>query len=90
MSTATTDTTITDRERAILALEQKWFQYAGAKEQVIRETFGVSATRYYSELNRLMDQPAALAHDPLTVKRLQRLRADRARARSAKRLSIDV
>ena len=43
-----------------------------------------------STLNALIDQPAALAQDPLLVKRLRRLRASRQRSRSAKRLGIDL
>jgi hypothetical protein len=50
----------------------------------------MSATRYYQVLNALIDQPAALAYDPLLIKRLRRLRAARQRARSARRLGIDV
>ena len=62
----------------------------GAKEQAIRDKFAMSATRYYQVLNALIDQPEALAHDPLLVKRLRRLRASRQRQRSAKRLGIDL
>jgi hypothetical protein len=50
----------------------------------------MSATRYYQVLNTLIDAPAALAVDPLLVKRLRRLRAGRQRQRSARRLGIDV
>jgi hypothetical protein len=38
----------------------------------------------------VIDRPEALAHDPLLVKRLRRLRAARQRARSARRLGIEV
>jgi Protein of unknown function (DUF3263) len=78
------------REREILAFEGQWWKYAGAKEQAIRDRFGMSATRYYQVLNALIDRPEALAHDPLLVKRLRRLRAARQRARSARRLGVDV
>ncbi len=84
------DTGLTDSERAILAFERQWWKYAGAKEQAIRELFDMSATRYYQLLNNLIDQPEALAHDPMLVKRLRRLRSSRQRARSARRLGIDV
>ncbi len=77
------------REREILAFEGQWWKYAGAKEQAIRELFDMSATRYYQVLNALIDSPAALAHDPVLVKRLRRMRATRQRARSARRLSDD-
>lgn len=78
------------RDAEILAFERQWWKFAGAKEQAIRDKFAMSATRYYQVLNALIDQPEALAHDPLLVKRLRRLRASRQRQRSAKRLGIDL
>jgi len=81
---------LTDRDREILALERLWWQYAGAKEQAIRDKFDMSATRYYQVLNALIDREDALAFDPLLVKRLRRLRAQRQRSRSARRLGIDL
>ena len=78
------------REREILAFEGQWWKYAGAKEQAIRELFDMSATRYYQVLNALIDSPAALAHDPMLVKRLRRMRASRQRARTARRLGVDA
>ncbi len=81
---------MSDRDREILAVERHWWKYAGAKEQAIRDKFGMSATRYYQVLNALIDREAALAYDPLLVKRLRRLRQARQRARSARRLGIDL
>lgn len=69
------------REQKILAFERHWWRYAGAKEQAIRVEFGLSATRYYQILNSLIDKPGALIADPMLVRRLRRLRADRRRAR---------
>ncbi|GII65163.1 hypothetical protein Skr01_52480 [Sphaerisporangium krabiense] len=76
------------RERELLAFERQWWRHAGAKEQAIRDTFEISATRYYQLLGRLIDRPEALAHDPMTVKRLRRLRASRQRERAARRLGM--
>lgn len=78
---------LTEREVQMLALERSWWKYAGAKEQAIRELFDLSATHYYQLLNALIDTEAALAHDPMLVKRLRRLRTSRQRARTARRLS---
>ncbi|MGH8861862.1 MAG: DUF3263 domain-containing protein [Jatrophihabitantaceae bacterium] len=78
------------RDREILAFERQWWKYAGAKEQAIRELFDMSTTRYDQVLNALIDTPAALAADPMLVKRLRRLRASRQRQRSARRLGIEV
>jgi hypothetical protein len=81
---------LSDREREILAFERQWWKYAGAKEQAVRELFDMSATRYYQVLNALLDRPDALAFDPMLVKRLRRMRASRQRARSARRLGLNV
>ncbi|MFI5835383.1 DUF3263 domain-containing protein [Micromonospora sp. NPDC051300] len=72
---------LTERERRILDFEAQWWKHAGAKEQAIRDTFGLSATRYYQLLNGLLDHPAALAAEPLLIGRLRRLRSSRARSR---------
>jgi Protein of unknown function (DUF3263) len=79
------DDGLSERERQVLAFERQWWKHAGSKEQAIRDLFGVSATRYYQLLNALLDNPAALAHDPALVKRLRRLRATRQRARTGGR-----
>jgi hypothetical protein len=81
---------LSERDREILAFERHWWKYAGAKEQAVRELFGMSATRYYQVLNALLDRPEALAADPMLVKRLRRLRAARQRARSARRLGFEA
>jgi hypothetical protein len=82
--------TLSERDQEILAFERQWWKYAGAKENAVRELFDMSATRYYQVLNALIDSPAALAHDPMLVKRLRRMRASRQRARTARRLGVDA
>lgn len=81
---------LTRREHDILAFERQWWKYAGAKEEAIKELFGLSATRYYQVLNALVDRPEALAADPMLVKRLRRLRATRQKARAARRLGFEI
>ncbi|WP_304452075.1 DUF3263 domain-containing protein [Nocardiopsis sp. YSL2] len=81
---------LADREQRILVFERQWWKFEGSKEQAIRDEFGFSATRYYQLLNGLVERPEALAFDPLTVKRLRRLRADRRRQRNARRLGIQL
>ena len=53
-----------------------------AKEQAIRDRFGVSATRYSQTLNIWTGPPAALAVEPMVVKRLRKRRDARRAARS--------
>jgi hypothetical protein len=79
-----------ERDRDILDFERQWWKYAGAKETAIRESFDMSATRYYQVLNALIDRPEALVEDPLLVRRLRRMRAERQRTRSARRLGFEV
>lgn len=64
---------LTEQQRAILAVEAQFWRTAGAKEEAIR-AMGISPTRYYQLLNRMLDDPAALAADPQTVYRLDRIR----------------
>ncbi|RAJ39755.1 uncharacterized protein DUF3263 [Kitasatospora sp. SolWspMP-SS2h] len=72
---------LTERDRAVLALEARAWRTAGAKEQAIRQELGISATRYYQLLNALLDRTEALAHDPVLVNRLRRVRQARRDAR---------
>ncbi len=81
---------LTTREVEILDFERQWWRYAGAKEQAVREKVDMSATRSPQGLNALTDRPDPLAFAPMLVKRLRRMRAARTRARSARRLGIQV
>ena len=75
---------LSEREMRILAFERSWWRQPGAKEREILEVFGIPSTRYYQLLNELIDQPEALAFDPVLVKRLRAQRARRERIRSAR------
>ena len=78
-----------ERDQAILEFERAWEQRgatapAGTKEDAIRDAFGVSPARYYQLLGALLSSPDALAHDPMLVGRLTRLRDARRAARLAR------
>jgi hypothetical protein len=77
-----------DRSRELLDFERTWWKLDGPKERAVRERFGLSAARYYQMLNKLIDEPQALAYDPMLVRRLRRLRAARRRARFARRMGL--
>ena len=72
---------LTDRERAILDFERSWWSEDVEKEILVSQRFGINTAEYYRVLNDLIDRPEALAHDPLSVRRLRRLRDRRRRAR---------
>lgn len=82
-----------DRDKAILAFERDWEQRGvnvrrgtptHTKEDAIREKFGVSPARYYQLLGALLQNPEALAADPMLIGRLVRLRDERRAARRAR------
>ncbi|MFF8645062.1 DUF3263 domain-containing protein [Streptomyces sp. NPDC015345] len=68
---------LSERDRAVLALERRDWPGPGAKERAVREELGMVPVRYYQLLNALLDDPRALAHDPITVNRLRRVRESR-------------
>ncbi|MFK8848503.1 MULTISPECIES: DUF3263 domain-containing protein [Streptomyces] len=68
---------LSPQDEAVLGVERRSWPRPGAKERVIRERLGISPTRYYQLLNALLDDPRALAHDPVTVNRLRRVREAR-------------
>lgn len=69
--------------RSVLDLERAWAVAPTpgmTKERAARERLGLTPTRYRVLLQRAIDDPRALAYDPLLVRRLLRLR-DRRRGR---------
>lgn len=70
---------LTDLQRAILGFEAThlWWRQAGAKENAIRDRFGISGVRYAQLLNRALNDPDAIAYAPSTVGRLRRVRGGR-------------
>ncbi|MFJ9212767.1 DUF3263 domain-containing protein [Streptomyces sp. NPDC102264] len=72
---------LSERDRAVLAMERRGWPGPGAKERAIREGLGLSPTRYYQLLGALLDDPLALEHDPVTVNRLRRIRDEKRRRR---------
>jgi hypothetical protein len=83
-----TPSELDDRSRAILDFEREGWKLTIAKERAIRERFGFSAARYHQLLNRIVDTPAALAYDPMLVRRLRRVREERRRRRVAGQLGV--
>jgi Protein of unknown function (DUF3263) len=77
------DAALTEPQRAMLDFERGWWRQGGAKEQAIRDTFGLTPTRYYQTLNGVLELPAAMSYDPTLVHRLLRLRTEASRGRRA-------
>ncbi len=87
---AASDFRLSARDLAILDFERAWAGRPRGKEVAIRSQFGLSAARYYQLLHAVIDHPDALVQDPLLVRRLQRIRAARTRARLTRTLGPDL
>tara|TARA_Y100000758_G_scaffold190396_1_gene135659 strand:+ start:306 stop:617 length:312 start_codon:yes stop_codon:yes gene_type:complete len=72
---------LTQRDRDILDFERSWWTATAPKDVQIRERFELSATRYHQLLGELLGTTDAMDYDPLVVRRLQRQRDRRRRAR---------
>jgi hypothetical protein len=75
---------VSERDRSILDFEGSWWLYPSPKDRAVREYLGMSATRYYQALRRMMDDADALAYAPLTVRRMRRIRQRRLEGVSAR------
>jgi hypothetical protein len=81
---------LSELELRLLDFERAWAARVGAKEAAILTEFSIPPARYYQMLYALIDSPAALRHDPLLVRRLQRLRDARTRSRAARTFRTDT
>jgi hypothetical protein len=66
-----------DVDRAVLDVERRTWVHTGPKEQHIRDTLGLTPTRYYQRLSALLDDPEAIAYAPQLMNRLRRRRRSR-------------
>ncbi|MEU5242230.1 DUF3263 domain-containing protein [Streptomyces lydicus] len=76
-NTPSTSPDLSALDLAVLDYESRTWPGPGPKERAIREKLNISPTRYYQLLNALLDDPRALAHSPVTVNRLRRIRENR-------------
>jgi hypothetical protein len=65
---------LSERHAAMLDFERSWWNNDEPRDQVIRALFQCSPDEYHAELTTVLDDPAAMDHDPLVVRRLKRLR----------------
>ena len=65
---------MTDDEKRMLELAGARWRYAGSLEQVVRDELGISLTRFWQLVGRMLDREDVMAYDPVTVNRLRRIR----------------
>lgn len=62
---------LTPEEADMLALAAEPHRGHGATDREIRRRFGISTVRFYQRLDRLVRRPDAIAHDPITCRRMR-------------------
>lgn len=68
---------MTDDERTAIRLAAAHYRYPAVRDQHALEQLGLSATRYWALVNRLIDRPDVEAEMPMETHRLRRLRDQR-------------
>lgn len=77
--------TLSARDALVLDIAARDYRYPGSREAAIREELDMSGVVWAQHLVRLLRDPDALAHDPATVLRWQRILARRRAARTGHR-----
>jgi hypothetical protein len=80
---------LSNKDIRVLEFENSWWHYPEPKDRAIREYVGMSSTRYYQALRRLVDDDTAADSYPLVIKRLRRMKKERQEA-LARRLDTTV
>lgn len=63
---------MTDDDRALLEFEGRFWHHAGAKDDAVLTTFGLSRWQYRQKIFDLCAKPEALAEFPILVNRVNR------------------
>lgn len=70
---------LTDTQKAMIDVAAQTYKYAGSVDVIAKERFGLSPTRFWQDLNRLIQTEAAVAYRPEAVRRLNQRRRPQAR-----------
>ncbi|AXH48369.1 helix-turn-helix DNA binding domain protein [Gordonia phage Floral] len=76
---------MTDEEKRMLDLAGARWNYAGSLEQLVRDEFDISLTRFWQRVSQLCETREALEYAPATVNRLRRIRETREVSRASRR-----
>lgn len=70
---------LTDNQKAMIEVAAQTYKYAGSVDVVAKERFGLTPTRFWQEVNRLIQTEAAYAYRPEAVRRLNQRRRPQTR-----------
>ena len=74
---------LTDTQKAMIDVAAAQYKYAGSVDVVAQERFGLTPTRFWQEINRLIQTEAAYAYRPEATRRLNQRRRPQTRLRRA-------
>ena len=77
---------LSESQTSMLRFEARWPKHTAKKEEAIRSTFGIPASRYYQRLYAITSVPAALLFDAVLIHRIERARDERASLRARRTL----
>lgn len=78
--------TLTGRDKSLIELVSAPFKYPAARERLAREELDLSGTRFWQEVNRVIEMRAAHAWNPHAFARLKDQRRAAARQPPVRRL----
>ena len=61
---------LTDTQKAMIDVAAAPYKYAGSVDVIAKERFGLTPTRFWQEINRIVQSEAAYAYRPEAVRRL--------------------
>lgn len=80
---------LSEKDIRILDFEASWWHFPEPKDRAIRDYLGMSSSRYYQALRRLVDDGEAARQYPLVIRRLRKMKEDRKKA-LARRIDTPV
>lgn len=70
---------LTDTQKAMIDVAAHTYKYAGSVDVIAKERFGLSPTRFWQDVNRLIKTESAYAYRPEAVRRLNHRRRPQVR-----------
>ena len=64
---------MTDDDRRLIDFAARTYRDRGAHADAVRTELGMTTTRYFQRLGRLLDDPDAIAYNPTLTYRLRRI-----------------
>ena len=71
---------LSEKDIRVLDFEAGWWHFPEPKDRAIRDYLGMSSTRYYQALRRLVEDEEAAREYPLVIKRLRKMKQARRNA----------